>query len=157
MVHRFRTLFVSAALLLALGMLMSSTSVVQAGETVNYEDFEPFLNSLQNGIDSAKSPSVSVESHDSSLDLDTDDPESLVDFVRDRAEMVKDGSGSIVDRKIQMIGEKALSICLGTTHGDNSSIAETTFCQGLESNLLTKLTVKDSDGNVIGQYRTIDS
>jgi hypothetical protein len=56
-----------------------------------------------------------------------------------------------------MIGEKALSICLGTIHGDNSSIAETTFCQGLESNLLTKLTVKDSDGNVIGQYRTTGS
>lgn len=154
MISGNNTLFSSLIVLLIFGVILTFSSAALAEKEVSYEDFEPFLTELENGIDSAESPSVTVETHNESLDIDTDDPESLVEFVDERTGATREGNGRIVDRKIRMIGEKAFSVCLGTVHEDDSTVGETIFCQGLENNLLTKLTVKDPDGNVIGDYRT---
>jgi len=148
------TLASSLTVVLVLGVILTFPANVSAEKEVSYGDFEPFLAQLESGIDSAESPSVTVETHDESLDLDTDDPESQVEFVGDQAEATRKGNGQIVDRKIRMIGEKMFSVCMGTVHEGNSTIGETTFCLGLENNFLTKLTVEDPDGNVVGDYRT---
>ena len=142
----------SLSLLLVGGMATTPLLAANA-QVVSYADAEPFLTTMEEAVESAESPAVTVKQHDDALDeFDPNELSSLMDYVEELAEKAEDQTGtSIVDRKYQMVGER-LSVCLGTEHDDGSTVASSTFCQDLENNLLNRVLLKDSDGNVLGRY-----
>lgn len=143
----------SLSLLLVVGLMVAAPVQAAEGKQISYEDVVPYLTTMEEAVEASESPSVNVMQHDDSLgDFDPDELSSLVEYVKELAEEAEDSNGTtIVDRKFQMVGER-LSVCLGTEHGQNSTVVSTTFCQDLENNLLNRVLLEDADGNELGRY-----
>lgn len=143
----------SLSLLLVVGLIVAAPVQAAEGKEISYEDAEPYLTAMEEAVEASESSSVNVMQHDDALeDFDPEELSSLMEYVKELAEEAEDSNGTtIVDRKFQMVGER-LSVCLGTEHGQDSTVASTTFCQDLENNLLNRVILKDADGNVLGRY-----
>lgn len=151
----------SLTLLAGVGSVLQAEEVTGAGEEISFDDAGAFISLMTEASDEVEESSLTADRNPEEVDGAPEaELEEAARFVAEQYELVESSpqSVTIIDRAHTSINDD-LVLCLEMKRDSEKSkltFNSLEFCQGLGTNLLHKLTIKNADGEKLLTY-TLDS